>query len=508
MRSRAHNLDDATHSEVSADAPASPRPGHDLTYNDVFMVPQPSAVPSRLDVDLSTPDGIGTTIPVVVANMTAVAGKRMAETVARRGGLAVLPAGHPARRRPRGHRLGQGPRTSCTRRRSRWPRRHHRRRPRADPQARARRGRRRRRRAPGRRVHRERRAGVDRFTQLDAVMSRELLTLADGVTPAQAFDSCTPEPPSVARWSTATGGSSACSRARARCARRCTGRRSTPTEPADGRGRDRDQRRPRDQGQGAARRRRRRARGRHRPRSPGAHARGGRGGPGARPARAAVAGNVVTAEGVRDLDRGRRRHRQGRRRPRRHVHDADDDRRRAPAVLGGGSAPTRPRRLGKHVWADGGVRYPRDVALALAGGAANVMFGIVARRHVRVGRRHAARRRRPALQGELRHGVQPRRQAPHARTTSAFDRARKELFEEGISLADVPRPGAPRRGGRPRPDRRRVRSACTYAGARTLEEFHERAVVGVQSAAGYDEGLQPLVGGPPGDRHRRRAPCS
>ena len=33
------------------------------------------------------------------------------------------------------------------------------------------------------------------------------------------------------------------------------------------------------------------------------------------------------------------------------------------------------RRLGKHVWADGGVRYPRDVALALAAGAASVMFG-------------------------------------------------------------------------------------------------------------------------------------
>jgi len=33
-----------------------------------------------------------------------------------------------------------------------------------------------------------------------------------------------------------------------------------------------------------------------------------------------------------------------------------------------------------------------------------------------------------------------------------------------------------------------VRSAFTYAGARTLEEFAERALVGVQSAAGYDEG--------------------
>src|SRR5699024_8931465 len=33
------------------------------------------------------------------------------------------------------------------------------------------------------------------------------------------------------------------------------------------------------------------------------------------------------------------------------------------------------RDLGKHVWADGGVRYPRDVALALAAGASQVMIG-------------------------------------------------------------------------------------------------------------------------------------
>ena len=32
-------------------------------------------------------------------------------------------------------------------------------------------------------------------------------------------------------------------------------------------------------------------------------------------------------------------------------------------------------RLGAHVWADGGVRHPRDVALALAAGASNVMVG-------------------------------------------------------------------------------------------------------------------------------------
>ena len=58
----------------------------DLTYDDVFLLPNRSAVESRFDVDLSTSDGSGATIPIVVANMTAVAGKRMAETVSRRGG--------------------------------------------------------------------------------------------------------------------------------------------------------------------------------------------------------------------------------------------------------------------------------------------------------------------------------------------------------------------------------------------------------------------------------------
>ena len=62
------------------------RPPYDLTYDDVFLVPNRTEVTSRFDVDLNSSDGSGTTIPVVVANMTAVAGRRMAETVARRGG--------------------------------------------------------------------------------------------------------------------------------------------------------------------------------------------------------------------------------------------------------------------------------------------------------------------------------------------------------------------------------------------------------------------------------------
>src|SRR5260370_40204307 len=50
---------------------------------------------SRLDVDLGTTDGSGATIPIVPANMTAGSGRRMAETVARRGGLAILPQDIP-----------------------------------------------------------------------------------------------------------------------------------------------------------------------------------------------------------------------------------------------------------------------------------------------------------------------------------------------------------------------------------------------------------------------------
>ena len=70
-------------------------PPHDLTYDDVFMVPRGSSVGSRYDVDLATVDGTGATLPLVVANMTAIAGKQMAETVARRGGLAVIPQDIP-----------------------------------------------------------------------------------------------------------------------------------------------------------------------------------------------------------------------------------------------------------------------------------------------------------------------------------------------------------------------------------------------------------------------------
>ncbi|MFA6522572.1 MAG: GuaB1 family IMP dehydrogenase-related protein [Patescibacteria group bacterium] len=70
----------------------------ELTYEDVFLMPRYTEVTSRMDVDLR-PSGVeGLQIPIVVANMTAVAGRRMAETVARRGGLVVLPQDMPLER--------------------------------------------------------------------------------------------------------------------------------------------------------------------------------------------------------------------------------------------------------------------------------------------------------------------------------------------------------------------------------------------------------------------------
>jgi IMP dehydrogenase len=33
-----------------------------------------------------------------------------------------------------------------------------------------------------------------------------------------------------------------------------------------------------------------------------------------------------------------------------------------------------------------------------------------------------------------------------------------------------------------------LRSSCTYSGAKNLIEFNEKAVIGIQSAAGYAEG--------------------
>lgn len=79
--------------------------------------------------------------------------------------------------------------------------------------------------------------------------------------------------------------------------------------------------------------------------------------------------------------------------------------------------------------------------------------------------------------------------ASRTAANSPFEQARKALFEEGISSGrmyiDPTRPGVEDLldmivAG--------VRSASSYVGARTLPELADRAVVGVQSPAGFAEG--------------------
>lgn len=146
------------------------------------------------------------------------------------------------------------------------------------------------------------------------------------------------------------------------------------------------------------------------------------------------------------------------------------------------------RQLGVHVWADGGVRYPRDVALALAAGASSVMIGswfagtVEAPGTLNTDARGAVYKESWGMASTK--AVKERFD-----TLDAYQLARKTLFAEGISSSkiylDPLRPSIEDlldmiTSG--------VRSSFTYAGATTTREFQERALVGIQSAAGYEEG--------------------
>ncbi|HEY5652467.1 MAG TPA: IMP dehydrogenase, partial [Acidimicrobiia bacterium] len=75
------------------------------------------------------------------------------------------------------------------------------------------------------------------------------------------------------------------------------------------------------------------------------------------------------------------------------------------------------------------------------------------------------------------------------RTESHFDRARKALFEEGISASKMYLdPEAPGVEDILDTVTSGLRSSCTYAGAVSIDELYERAVVGIQSQAGFTEG--------------------
>jgi GMP reductase len=464
-------------------------PPFDLTYNDVFMVPSLSDVPSRLDVDLSTADGIGTTLPVTVANMTAVAGRRMAETVARRGGIAVLPQDIPtdvleqviayvkSRHAVYETPITLGPHQTIAEALALIHKRAHGVVVVVDEHD-----------APLGIFTEADAGGFDRFTQLHRVMSSDLLCVEDGASPEDVFDRL-----ASARFTAAPV---------VRDGRllgvmtRKGALRATLYRPAlDGAGRLMVAAAIGINGDPAAKAAVALAAGADVLVIDTAHGHQAKTLAAVRSTREVssdvpiVAGNVVTAGAVGDLVGAgadivkvgvgpgamcTTRMMTGVGRP------------QFSAVL---ECAAEARRLGKHVWADGGVRHPRDVALALAAGASSVMLGSWL-----AGTYESAADPMRDADGRLykeSFGMASQRAVTHrTRHEPGFDRARKELFEEGISSSrmyiDAEHPGVEDIidqivAG--------VRSACTYAGARTIAELHERAVVGVQTQAGYFEGL-------------------
>ncbi|CAL4860492.1 GuaB1 family IMP dehydrogenase-related protein [Microbacterium sp. MM2322] len=471
------------------------RPAGDLTYSDVFLVPRRSDVASRLDVDLSPGDGTTATIPIVASNMNSVTGPRLAATLARRGGLAVLPQDMALQDVDAGIRWVKdqpvrwdtphvlSPDTLVSDAAAMLP-------PSAGHGIVV---------APGSgRIHVDDILGVVPGERLgtalpdarlgDLVRGRAASIDADDVDSARAaFDlliAADADIVTVLQHGYLVGTLSQRTALRSSLYR--------PAVDADGRlivaaavGIN---------GDVAAKARALAAAGVDALVVDTAH---GHQESMIRALRAVaaeklglpiVAGNVVTAEGVDDLVAA------------------------GATILKVGVGPGamcttrmmtavgRPQfsavletaeaaaAAGAHVWADGGVRYPRDVALALAAGAASVMIGSW----------FAGTIEAP---GDLRVDAEGRvfKESWGMASTKAvqgrfgrldpFERARKELFAEGISSSriylDPLRPSVEDlldmiTSG--------VRSSFTYAGAATVPDFHERATVGFQSAAGYEEG--------------------
>ena len=460
----------------------------DLTYDDVFLVPTRSSVPSRSMVDLSSRDGTGTSVPVVAANMTAVAGRRMAETIARRGGIAVIPQDIPvdvvadviasvkSRHTVYDTPVVLGPTGTVSDALALLPKRAH------GAVIVVEQGR------PRGIVTEADCAGVDRFTQLRLVMSTPLLTLPDGIDPEAAFNRLAAGnhrvAPVVGEDGALVGILTRTGALRASLYRPATDRSGRlRVGAAVGISGDVESRADKLLAAGADVLLVDTAHGHQ-----DAMVEALRAVRAMRPEVPVVAGNVVTAEGVEVLvDAGADIVKVG----------VGPGAMCTTRVMTGVGRPqfsavaecaARARELGAHVWADGGVRRPRDVALALAAGASHAMIGSW----------FAGTNESP---GDLLHDAEDRPykesfgmasvRAVTRRTAdeSAYERARKALFEEGISAAkmylDPRRPGvedildAIVAG---------VRSACTYVGASDLPEFQERAVIGRQTAAGYEEG--------------------
>lgn len=474
----------------------SNNPNNDLTYSDVFLVPNSSSLTSRFDVDLSTTDPTGSTTPIVAANMTAVSGRRMAETMARRGGLAVLPQDIPlsaaqdtiawvkSRDRVFDSALRFSPTDTVLSALHILAKRAHGFGVVVDDAGKL----------EGV-IDSTSLKDVDRFTAVSAllepsphVIRASDIDWSDGAQLESLFESMNEArtsfaavvddshrvlgsltPKSLLRSSIYAPNLDDQNRLKIAVAVGVNGNAVERASALVGAGADvlvvdtahGHQVKMLD--------------------TLSSIAAADLGVP-------IVAGNVVTADGVRDLvSAGAQIIKVG-------VGPGAMCTTRMMTAVGRPQfsavreCAEAARELGAHVWADGGVRYPRDVALALAAGASQVM----------VGSWFAGTHESPGdllVDGEGRRYKESfgmasaRAVANRTRTESAFSRARKGLFEEGISSStmyiDPESPGVEDlldgiTSG--------VRSSFTYAGARSLGEFAELATVGVQSAAGYDEG--------------------
>ena len=473
------------------------KPDHDLTYDDVFMSPTRSAVRSRMEVDLTSADGLGLPLPLVVANMTAISGRRMAETVARRGGLAVIPqdlspavatkligkvkAAHPVFDTA----IHVSKDTAIVEALALIPKRAHGVAVVLDDERR-----------PVGLVSPADGEGVDRFVPVHELMTTDLTLVGADAAPVDVFERLAERRHRIALATNAEGrlvgvltqkgamrsaiytpATDAAGRLRIGAAVGISGDVAERAQAMLDAGADvlvLDTAHGHQDRMLEALRTVRTLRDAH-------EAAGGTHVP-------LVGGNVVTAEGTVDLIEAgadvvkvgvgpgamcTTRMQTGVGRP------------QFSAVLDCAAAAAD---LNKAIWADGGVRHPRDVALALAAGAGAVMIGSwFAGTHESTGVMMADANGRAYKES---FGMASAR-AVRARTKeqSFFERARAGLFEEGISSSrmylDPGRPGVEDlidfiTSG--------VRSSCTYAGARTLRDFHARANVGVQSRSGYEEG--------------------
>lgn len=477
-------------------------PTTDLTYNDVFLVPSRSEVTSRFGVDLSTSDGTGATTPIVAANMTAVTGARMMETLARRGGLAILPQDIPldaAERIIEAVKAADpvvesavivSPDTAIEHALRRLGDRRFEEAVVVDEDAR-----------PIGLVRREEGEGEDPAAAVETIIHPMPLVIDEAdlalTSPwgsperdaalREVFDRCEElgiEMAVIVRDGQYRGVLSHSGAIRATIHR--------PALDASGRliagaavGINGDVKAKAqallaagadvlvvDTAHG------------HQKKMLDALAAVRSLNPGV----PIVAGNVVSAAGTRDL-----------------IEAGADI---VKVGVGPGAMCTtrmmtavgRPqfsavvecaeaaRELGKHVWADGGVKHPRDVALALAAGASMVMVGSwLAGTYEAPGELHLDVDGRPYKES---FGMASTRAVKHrTRSEDAFTRARKAMFEEGISNSTMYLdPASPSAEDITDKITAGVRSSMTYAGATDLNSFHERAIVGVQAASGYDEG--------------------